>query len=141
MQKQRPPFCNGSGGVGKDNVKEEAEEEDKEEEEEEEHVKRGQLVISPERIKTKTTSIGGGRTKTTDMVMMTLLGTYKCRAWEHDSHFQRELERFVEDALQFQLCLNTNSNGGDIGGGSGRGDEACDHVVTHRESSRHRRQA
>jgi hypothetical protein len=107
LQKQRRQYYNcdedeGSrrrrgGGGGND------------EEVEEMEVKGGQLVISPEQTKS------GGRTKTTDMVMMTLMGTYQCRAWEHDSHFQRELERFVEDALQFQLCLNNSNNGGGCG--------------------------
>jgi hypothetical protein len=55
----------------------------------------------------------------TDLVMMTLMGEYSHRAWEYDEVFQRELERFGEDALQFHLCLN-----GDGGGGGGKGEEA-----------------
>jgi len=58
----------------------------------------------------------------TNLVMMTLMGDYSHRAWEYDEIFQRELERFVEDALQFHLCLN-----GDGGGGKGKGE---DHVAT-----------
>lgn len=47
----------------------------------------------------------------TKLVMMTLVGEYSHRAWEYDDIFQRELERFVEDALQFHLCLNGDSGG------------------------------
>ena len=47
-----------------------------------------------------------------NMVMMTLMGEYAERRWEYDSTFQAELERFVEDALQFHLCLNGDGRGG-----------------------------
>ena len=40
------------------------------------------------------------------VVVMTLVGEYAHREWEHDERFRRELERFVEDALQFYDCLN-----------------------------------
>jgi len=58
----------------------------------------------------------------TNLIMMTLMGEYshKCD-WEYDAHFSFELERFVEDALQFHLCLNGKANAaaGDGGGGGG----------------------
>ena len=49
--------------------------------------------------------------------MMMLAGEYGCRAWERGGRFQGELERFVEDALQFRLCLNGDEG---AGGGGGR---------------------
>lgn len=55
----------------------------------------------------------------TKLVMMTLMGDYSHRAWEYDDVFQRELERFVEDALQFHLCLNGDSSSSSDGGGKG----------------------
>ncbi|KAL7542683.1 hypothetical protein ACHAWF_010823 [Thalassiosira exigua] len=51
------------------------------------------------------------------VVAMTLVGEYKRRAWEEDASFRGELERFVEDALQFHLCLNGEGGGG--GGSKG----------------------
>ena len=59
-----------------------------------------------------------------NLVMMMLAGEYGCRAWERDGRFQGELERFVEDALQFHLCLNGDKGAGgeaagmEDGGGS-----------------------
>lgn len=53
----------------------------------------------------------------TNLVMMTLMGEYSHRAWEYDDVFQRELERFVEDALQFHLCLNGDTNSTSKDGG------------------------
>ena len=46
--------------------------------------------------------------------------SHKCD-WEYDAHFSFELERFVEDALQFHLCLNGKADAvaADGGGGSG----------------------
>ena len=44
-----------------------------------------------------------------DKVILTLTGDYSHRKWEQDNVFQMELERFVEDALQFHLCLNSGS--------------------------------
>ena len=41
-----------------------------------------------------------------NQVIMTLMGEYSRKEWEYDERFQRELERFVEDALQFHICLN-----------------------------------
>lgn len=48
-----------------------------------------------------------------NMVMMTLMGDYVERQWEHDATFQLELERFVEDAQQFHMCLNSDSQNED----------------------------
>ena len=60
-----------------------------------------------------------------NMVMMTLMGDYVERRWEYDATFQVELERFVEDALQFHLCLNGDSS---ANGGGGEGEMgASDH--------------
>ncbi len=62
-----------------------------------------------------------------DTVMMTLTSEYGHRAWERDEVFQRELERFVEDALQFHLCLNGDDDGdrhgGPTGGRAGKEDD------------------
>lgn len=43
-----------------------------------------------------------------DKVILTLTGDYSHRKWEQDNVFQMELERFVEDALQFHSCLNSS---------------------------------
>lgn len=69
--------------------------------------------------------IVAGKNARTNLVMMTLMGEYSHRAWEYDEVFQRELERFVEDALQFHQCLNgdgtknNNDGGGDESGMTG----------------------
>ena len=76
-------------------------------------VRGGQLGITSEQIKNSR-----GRMIKTDMIKMTLIGEYYHRTWENDALFQRELERFVEEALQFQLCLNGFSGGED-------GDQFC----------------
>merc|ERR1711933_84701 len=47
-----------------------------------------------------------------DKVILTLTGHYSNSNWEQDNSFQMELERFVEDALQFHVRLN---NSGDQG--------------------------
>lgn len=72
-------------------------------------------------IANELTTNSRGRTIKADMVTMTLMGGYAQRTWENDILFQKELERFVEDALQFHLCL---SGGGGSGGVDG-GNEAC----------------
>jgi hypothetical protein len=77
-------------------------------------IRGGVLGIALEQIKSSR-----GRTTKVDMVKMTLMGEYTHRTWENDIVFQKELERFVEDALQFHLCLN----GG--GGGDGGGNAFC----------------
>ena len=61
----------------------------------------------------------------TNLIMMTLMGEYshKCD-WEYDAHFSFELERFVEDALQFHLCLNGKANAAADGGGGSSGGNA-----------------
>lgn len=59
-----------------------------------------------------------------DLVAMTLMGEYSHRAWEHDEVFQLELERFVEDALQFHLCLSGDASKGGGGEKGGGGDKA-----------------
>jgi len=47
----------------------------------------------------------------TNLIMMTLMGEYTMSSnWENDGKFSSELERFVEDALQFHLCLNGLDN-------------------------------
>ena len=47
----------------------------------------------------------------TNLIMMTLMGEYTMSSnWENDVKFSSELERFVEDALQFHLCLNGLDN-------------------------------
>ena len=47
----------------------------------------------------------------TNLIMMTLMGEYTISSnWENDGKFSSELERFVEDALQFHLCLNGLDN-------------------------------
>ena len=59
----------------------------------------GQLGIVPK---------NNGRT---NLIMMTLMGEYTMSSnWENDGKFSSELERFVEDALQFHLCLNGLDN-------------------------------
>lgn len=71
-------------------------------------VRVGQLGITSEQIKNSR-----GRMIKTDMIKMTLIGEYSHRKWEIDALFQKELERFVEEALQFHLCLNGFSGGED----------------------------
>lgn len=73
-------------------------------------IRGGMLGIAPEQIKNSR-----GRTTKADMVKMTLMGEYAQHAWENDVVFQKELERFVEDALQFNFCLNGGGAGGDGG--------------------------
>jgi hypothetical protein len=68
-------------------------------------------------IANEQTTNSRGRTIKADMVTMTLMGGYAQRTWENDILFQKELERFVEDALQFHLCLS--------GGGVDGGNDAC----------------
>ena len=76
-------------------------------------VRGGQLGITSEQIKNSR-----GRMIKADMIKMTLIGEYSHRTWENDALFQKELERFVEEALQFHLCLNGFSGGED-------GDQFC----------------
>jgi hypothetical protein len=91
-------------------------------------VRGGVLGIAPEQIKNSR-----GRTTKADMVKMTLMGEYANRTWENDIVLQKELERFVEDALQFHMCLNGGGDGdsggndscqafGDVGGSGGGGE-------------------
>ncbi|KAL7472460.1 hypothetical protein ACHAXS_012747 [Conticribra weissflogii] len=54
-----------------------------------------------------------------NQVIMTLMGEYTRAEWEYDEWFQRELERFVEDALQFHMCLNGETED-DIANGKGK---------------------
>ena len=72
-------------------------------------VRGGQLGITSEQIKNSR-----GRMIKADMIKMTLIGEYSHRTWENDALFQMELERFVEEALQFHLCLNGISGGEDV---------------------------
>eukprot|EP01082_Thalassiosira_pseudonana_P006624 g5756.t1 g5756 contig20:97032-100080(+) len=70
----------------------------------------GQLAIANK-------SSGGAPNK--NEVIMTLVGTYHNKEWEYDERFQRELERFVEDALRFHACLNGHGDPSDGGGTAG----------------------
>jgi len=54
-----------------------------------------------------------------NQVIMTLMGEYSRAQWEYDERFQRELERFVEDALQFHMCLNGETEE-DVANGKGK---------------------
>ncbi len=83
-------------------------------------IRGGALGIAEEQ-----TTNSRGRTIKADMVTMTLMGGYAHKAWENDILFQMELERFVEDALQFHLCL---SGGGGGSGGVDGGKESCQAV-------------
>ena len=51
------------------------------------------------------------------------MGEYNNIDWEYDSIFSLELERFVEDALQFHLCLNGHSTSGNDDDNNGTGGE------------------
>lgn len=64
-------------------------------------IRGGQLGIALEQVKNSR-----GRTIKADMIKMTLIGGFAQLTWENDVVFQKELERFVEEALQFHLCLN-----------------------------------
>ena len=76
------------------------------------NVRGGQLGIVPSN---KSSGVGYGhtsRSSTHNLIMMTLMGEYNNIDWEYDGIFSLELERFVEDALQFHLCLNGHSTSG-----------------------------
>ena len=77
------------------------------------NVRGGQLGIVPSNKSSSAVGYGHtSRSSTHNLIMMTLMGEYNNIDWEYDGIFSLELERFVEDALQFHLCLNGHSTSG-----------------------------